>query len=69
MKKKKDLRHFEGFSRLVINKNGGMIKFCTNKRTEEQAIRAIKRGMNKMRGCVPSAALPLAIMAVKKCTK
>jgi len=69
MKKKKILKHFEGLSHLVVNKNGGMIKFCTDKATEEQAARAIRHGMNKTRGCISSAEIPLAIMAVKKCTK
>ncbi len=69
MKKKKILKHFEGLSHRIVNKNGEMIKFCTNKATEEQAARAIRHGMNKMRGCIPSARLPVAIMAVKKCTK
>jgi hypothetical protein len=69
MKKKEVLKHFEGLSHLVVNKNGGMIKFCTDKATEEQAACAIRHGMNKMRGCISSASLPVAIMAVKKCTK
>jgi len=69
MKEKKVLKHFEGLSHVVLNKNGVMIKFCTNKATERQAARAIQHGMNKMRGRIPSAAIPVAIMAVKKCTK
>lgn len=69
MKEKKVLRHFEGLSHLIVNERGGMIKFCTNKATEKQAVCAIQHGMNKMRGRIPSATVPMAIMAVKKCTK
>ena len=66
---KKELRHFEGLSRLILDEKGAMIRFCTDKVSENQATRAIQRGMNKKRGCIPSASLPIAIRAVNKCTK
>ena len=55
----KRMRHFVGISSLITDKNNVPIIFSTDARNENQGLRAIKWAMNKKRGCVPEAFIPI----------
>ena len=60
----KKTRHFVGVSFLIMDKNNVPIIFSTDARNENQGLRAIKWAMNKKRGCVPEAFIPIDIREV-----
>ena len=61
----KKTRHFIGASPLITDRNNVPILFTTDATSENQGRKAIQRGMNKKRGYIPEAFVPMDFKEVK----